>query len=118
MLTPSHLGALLPPTGSERDSFRRLRACRCTSTPSFSSELLHGHPALVAPSHVWPDFCTYPKVSPYAPVPLWILQVHPSSIPALALRASMQRLLSSPILLANTTGPMSDNSSSYLDTSL
>ncbi|GFS33624.1 hypothetical protein Acr_00g0029650 [Actinidia rufa] len=46
---------------NERDSFRRRRACRCTSTLSFSSELLHGHPALVAPSRVWPDFRTYPK---------------------------------------------------------
>ncbi|PSS01578.1 Disks large-associated protein like [Actinidia chinensis var. chinensis] len=103
---------------SERDSFRRRHACRCTSTLSLSSELLHGHPALVAPSRVWPDFRTYPKASPCAPVPLWILQVHPSGTPALALRASVQRLLLSSIHLANTTGPMSDNSSSCLDTPL
>ncbi|GFS38907.1 hypothetical protein Acr_00g0060130 [Actinidia rufa] len=47
VLALSHLGALLSPTGSERDSFRRRRACRCTSTLSLSSELLHRHPALV-----------------------------------------------------------------------
>ncbi|GFZ19450.1 hypothetical protein Acr_28g0001550 [Actinidia rufa] len=34
-----------------------------------SSKLLYGHPALVAPSRVWPDFRTYPKTSPCAPVP-------------------------------------------------
>ncbi|GFZ01894.1 hypothetical protein Acr_15g0005030 [Actinidia rufa] len=96
---------------SERDSFRRRHACRCTFTLSLSSEFLHGHPALVAPSRVWPDFCTYPKASPCAPVPLWIFQVHPSGTPALALRASVQRLLLSSIHLANTTGPMSDSSS-------
>ncbi|GFY90311.1 hypothetical protein Acr_07g0005080 [Actinidia rufa] len=96
---------------SERDSFRRRRACRCASTLSLSSELLYGHSALVAPSRVWPDFRTYPKASPCAPVPLWILQVHPSGTPALALRASVQRLLLSSIHLANTTGPMSDSSS-------
>ncbi|GFS44225.1 hypothetical protein Acr_00g0089250 [Actinidia rufa] len=49
VLAPSHLGALLSPTGlrckSERDSFRRRR---CTSTLSLFSELLHGHPTLVA----------------------------------------------------------------------
>ncbi|GFZ06680.1 hypothetical protein Acr_18g0008500 [Actinidia rufa] len=96
---------------SERDSFRRRRACRCASTLSLSSELLHGYPALVAPSRVWPDFRTYPKASPCAHVPLWIFQVHPSGTPALALRASVQRLLPSSIHLTNTTGPMSDSSS-------
>ncbi|GFY97347.1 hypothetical protein Acr_11g0016530 [Actinidia rufa] len=96
---------------SERDSFRRRRACRCASTLSLSSELLHGHPAMVAPSRVWPDFHTYPKPSPCAPVPLWIFQVHPSGSPVLALRASVQRLLLLSIHLANTTGPMSDSSS-------
>ncbi|GFY89762.1 hypothetical protein Acr_06g0017020 [Actinidia rufa] len=84
----------------------------------------HSHPEKekgsinVAPSRVWPDFRTYPKASPCAHVPLWILQVHPSGIPALALRDSVQRLLSSSILLASTTRPMSDNSSSCLDTPL
>ncbi|GFS41248.1 hypothetical protein Acr_00g0073270 [Actinidia rufa] len=107
----AQLEKLPPLISSERDSFRRRRACRCASTLSLSSELLHGHPALVAPSRVWPDFCTYPKASPCAPVPLWILQVHPSGTPALALRASVQRLLLSSIHLANTTGPMSDSSS-------
>ncbi|GFZ14785.1 hypothetical protein Acr_24g0009750 [Actinidia rufa] len=78
---------------SERDSFRQRRACRCTAPLSPSSELLHGHPALVSPSRVWPDFRTYPKASPCAPIPLWILQVHPSGTPAIALRAFVQRLL-------------------------
>ncbi|GFY99279.1 hypothetical protein Acr_13g0006800 [Actinidia rufa] len=63
------------------------------------------------------NFCTFLKASPCALVPLWILQVHPSGIPALALRASVQQLLSSSILLANITGLMSDSSSSYLDIS-
>ncbi|GFZ04755.1 hypothetical protein Acr_17g0003270 [Actinidia rufa] len=69
---------------SERDLFRRRRACRCASTLSLSSELLHGHPAVVA---------------------------HFSCTPALALRASVQQFLLLSIHLANTTGPMSDNSS-------
>ncbi|GFY80835.1 RHO-related protein from plants 9 [Actinidia rufa] len=84
---------------SERDSFRRRRTCRCASTLSLSSELLHGHPALVAPSRVRPDFRTYPKASLCAPVPLWILQVHPSGTPAFTLRASVQRLLPRPSIL-------------------
>ncbi|GFY94592.1 hypothetical protein Acr_09g0010380 [Actinidia rufa] len=90
-VAPSHLGALQPPTGARCKLYR---------------------------SCVWSDFRTFLIASPCAPVPLWILQVHPSGIPTLALRASVQRLLSSSILLANTTRPMSDSSSSYLDTSL
>ncbi|GFY95167.1 hypothetical protein Acr_10g0005520 [Actinidia rufa] len=107
-----------PPHQERKRLVRRRRAYRCASTLSLSSELLHEHPALVAPSCVWPDFHTFLKVSPCAPVPLRILQVHPSDIPALTLRASVQRLLSSSIFLASTTGPMSDNSSSCLDTPL
>ncbi|GFS34505.1 hypothetical protein Acr_00g0034270 [Actinidia rufa] len=95
----AQLERLPPLISSERDSFRRHRACRCASTLSLSSELLHGHPAAVAPSRVWPDFLTYPKASLCAPVPLWILQVHPSGTPALALRASVQRLLPRPSIL-------------------
>ncbi|GFY96256.1 hypothetical protein Acr_11g0005620 [Actinidia rufa] len=116
------------PLPTEVSALSNRSACtfllRCPAPPHWgalqtplspSSELLHGHPALIASSRVWPDFRTYPKASPWAPVPLWILQVHPSGTPALALRASVQRLLFSSIFLASTTGPMSDNSSSCLD---
>ncbi|GFY90653.1 hypothetical protein Acr_07g0008500 [Actinidia rufa] len=100
---------------SERNLFQQRRAYRCTSTLSLSSELLYGQPSLVAPSYIWPDFCMYPKASPCALVPLWILQVYSSGIHALALSVSVQRLLSSSILLANITRLMSDNSSSCVD---
>ncbi|GFZ10468.1 hypothetical protein Acr_21g0010670 [Actinidia rufa] len=70
-----------------------------------------------------PYFCTYPKASLCATILLWIFQVllyHTGSSRylALALRAYVQQLLPSSILLASTTGPMSDSSSSCLDTSL
>ncbi|GFY90025.1 hypothetical protein Acr_07g0002220 [Actinidia rufa] len=102
---PSHLGALLPLTGvlCKRLVSAR-RACRCASTLSLSSELLHGHPAAVAPSRVWPDFRTYPKASLCAPVPLWILQVHPSGTPARCFACLCATVASSSIHLANTTG--------------
>ncbi|GFY95496.1 hypothetical protein Acr_10g0008810 [Actinidia rufa] len=81
------------------------------SSLSPSSELLYGHPTLVAPLVSGQTSACIPTL-----VPFWILQVHPSGIPALALRASVQWLLSSFILLVNTTGPMLDSSSSCLDT--
>ncbi|GFY80729.1 lipase [Actinidia rufa] len=89
-----HLSSLVRTTGentatdqieSKRDSLRRRRALRY--------------------------FRTYPKASPCALVPLQ----DPPSTPALALRTSVQRLLPLSTLLANTTGPMSDSSSSCLD---
>ncbi|GFY93870.1 RING/FYVE/PHD zinc finger superfamily protein [Actinidia rufa] len=46
------------------------------------------------------NFRTFLKASPCAPVPLWILQVHPFGIPTLVLRASVQQLLRLSILLA------------------
>ncbi|GFZ20166.1 AAA-type ATPase family protein [Actinidia rufa] len=85
-----HLSFLVCTTGeitatnqieSERDSFRALSRLSLYSSfkliLSPSSELFYGHPALVAPL-LSGQTCTYPKASLCAPIPFWILQVHPS----------------------------------------
>ncbi|GFY87633.1 hypothetical protein Acr_05g0012720 [Actinidia rufa] len=98
-----------------------------------SSKLLYGHPALVVPlvsgqtsacilKHLH-ALLYHSRSFKYILlillhslcVPLCNDYFHPFDTLALALRASVQQLLSLSILLANITGLMPDNSSSCLD---
>ncbi|GFZ01014.1 hypothetical protein Acr_14g0006490 [Actinidia rufa] len=83
------------------------------STLSPFSELLSRHSALVAP-------LMSSQISYISQKHLLVLlyRFGSSKYPVLGLRASVQWLLSLSILLANTTGPISDSSSPYLDTPL
>ncbi|GFZ04756.1 hypothetical protein Acr_17g0003280 [Actinidia rufa] len=119
----SYLSSLVRTTGentatdqikSKRDSLRYRRALRCTASQnrlgllplSFSMDILHWlhHSCLARLPYISQSIslrsCTTPD---------------PLGTPALALRTSVQRLLLLSTLLANTTGPMSDSSSPYLD---
>ncbi|GFY96642.1 hypothetical protein Acr_11g0009480 [Actinidia rufa] len=102
---------------NERDSFRRRRALHYTASQnrlgllplSFSMDILHWlhHSCLDRLLHISQSISMHSCTAP-----------DPPSTFALALRASVQRLLPLSILLINTTGPMSDSSSPCLDTPL
>ncbi|GFS30464.1 hypothetical protein Acr_00g0012080 [Actinidia rufa] len=74
------------------------------STLSPSSELLYGHPALVAPLLSEPDFLHVSQSISLRSC----TTLAPLGIPVLALRAFVHLLLPLSILLSNITGPMSD----------
>ncbi|GFS32281.1 hypothetical protein Acr_00g0021710 [Actinidia rufa] len=128
-----HLSSLVRTTGeititdqieSERDSFRRRRALRCTASQnrlgllalSFSMDILHWLHDLCLARLLYIfqsiSLCSYTALDPPGTI------TDSPSTPALALRTSIQRLLPLSILLANTTGRMSNSSSPYLDTPL
>ncbi|GFS38851.1 hypothetical protein Acr_00g0059800 [Actinidia rufa] len=107
---------------SKRDSFRRRRALRCIASQnrlgllplSFSMDILHWlhHLCLARLPYISQGISLRSCTSSN---PLGTITDPPSTL-ALALRTSVQWLLPLSNLLANTTGPMSDSSSPYLDT--
>ncbi|GFS46128.1 hypothetical protein Acr_00g0100270 [Actinidia rufa] len=102
---------------SERDSF--LAAARLSLYSSSklilspSSELLYGHPTLVAPLVSGQTFARIPK---HLPTVLYHFGF--SRYPCACFACLCATVLPLSILLVDTTGLMSDNSSSYLDTPL
>ncbi|GFY87412.1 hypothetical protein Acr_05g0010510 [Actinidia rufa] len=121
-----HLSSLVHTTGentatdqikSKRDSLWRRHAFCCTAFQnrlgllplSFSMDILH-----------WLHYSCLARL-PYISQSISLRSCtasDPLGTPALTLRTSVQRLLALSILLVNTTGPMSDSSSSCLDTPL
>ncbi|GFZ10000.1 hypothetical protein Acr_21g0005990 [Actinidia rufa] len=125
-----HLSSLVRTTGentatdqieSKRDSLRRRRALRCIASQnrlgllplSFSMDILHWlhHSCLARLLYISQSISLRSCTTTDPPGTI----TDPPSTPALTLRTSVQRLLPLSILLANTTGPMSNSSSPCLD---
>ncbi|GFS31525.1 hypothetical protein Acr_00g0017860 [Actinidia rufa] len=128
-----HLSSFVGTTGentatdqikSKRDSFQHRSALHCTTFQnrlgllplSFSLDILHWlhHSCLARLLYISQSISLRSCTAPDPPSTI----TDPPSTIALALRTSVQRLLSLSILLVNTTGPMSDSCFPFLDTPL